>query len=120
MGLLDGQVAVVTGSGACVGEGVDKTFSKHGARIVVNSSAFVDAGRELPDSLPDASYVPGDVSREDGAKQVVDAGLDLWGRIDIVVTMRADLERSPMRTSPPWTTQPGRECSTLSCSLRGT
>jgi ketoreductase RED2 len=65
---------VITGSTVGIGKSIAKTFSKHGGRIVVNSRASVDAGRELADSLPDASYVPGDVSREDGAKQVVEAG----------------------------------------------
>ena len=85
VGLLDGMVAVVTGSSSGIGRSTAELFAAEGAGVVVNSVRSVDAGRALAESLPDAVYVRADVSIEDEARSLVEAAVERWGRVDIVV-----------------------------------
>ena len=85
MGLLDGLVAVVSGSTSGIGRAIAERFAVEGAGVVVNSVRSVDEGVGLALALPDAVYVQADVSVEAQARSLVDAALDRWGRLDIVV-----------------------------------
>lgn len=82
---LDGKVALVTGSSSGIGEAVVRLFAAHGARVVVNSVASVEAGRKLAESLPDARYEQADISDESAARGLVDATLAHYGRLDLLV-----------------------------------
>jgi ketoreductase RED2 len=55
------------------------------ARPRITSGSSVDAGRSVAADLTDAMYVQGDVSDEAQARALVDAALERWGRLDIVV-----------------------------------
>ncbi|MGO8863140.1 MAG: SDR family NAD(P)-dependent oxidoreductase [Acidimicrobiales bacterium] len=85
MGLLDGMVAVVTGSSSGIGRSTAELFAAEGAALVVNSVRSVDAGRDLAASLPQAVYVRADVSMEEEARSLIDAAVERWGRVDMVV-----------------------------------
>jgi ketoreductase RED2 len=82
---LDGKVAIVTGSSSGIGEATARGLAAAGAVLVVNSSSTPDLGRSVAESLPDALYVQGDVARDEDARTLVDAALERWGRVDIVV-----------------------------------
>src|SRR5262245_26138055 len=85
MGLLDGKVAVVSGSSSGIGRAIAERFAAEGAGVVVNSVRSVDDGRAVASALADAVYVRADVSDEPQARSLVDAALERWGRVDIVV-----------------------------------
>jgi ketoreductase RED2 len=78
-------VAIVTGSSSGIGESTARRLASEGAGVVVNSASSVDAGRSVAADLTDAMYVQGDVSDEAQARALVDAALERWGRLDIVV-----------------------------------
>jgi ketoreductase RED2 len=82
---LDGKVAIVTGSSSGIGEATARGLAAAGAVLVVNSSSTPDRGRSVAESLPDAVYVQGDVARDEDARTLVDAALERWGRVDVVV-----------------------------------
>jgi ketoreductase RED2 len=82
---LNGKVAIVTGSSSGIGEATARRLASEGAGVVVNSASSVDAGRSVAADLTDAMYVQGDVSDEAQARALVDAALERWGRLDIVV-----------------------------------
>jgi ketoreductase RED2 len=85
MGALDGKVALVTGSSSGIGAAVAQRFADEGASVLVNSASSVEAGEKLAASLPDAVYVQGDVGDEAQAKGLVQAAVERWGRLDVLV-----------------------------------
>ncbi|HET6809926.1 MAG TPA: glucose 1-dehydrogenase [Acidimicrobiales bacterium] len=84
-GQLDGKVAVVTGSSSGIGAAAARIMSAEGARIVVNSVSSVAAGEALAGELPDALYVQADIADESQARALVDATLERYGRLDVLV-----------------------------------
>ena len=83
--LLDGKVAIVTGSSSGIGEAIARLFAAEGASVVINSARSVAAGEAIAAELPKAIYVRGDVAQEDQAKALIATTLDRWGRLDVLV-----------------------------------
>jgi ketoreductase RED2 len=85
MGLLDGKVAVVSGSSSGIGRAIATRCAAEGASVVVNSVRSVAEGRAFAAELPDAVYVQADVADEGQSRSLVDAAVERWGRLDILV-----------------------------------
>ena len=85
VGLLTDKVAVVTGSTSGIGRATAELFAAEGAAVVVNSVRSHHEGRAFAASLRDAIYVQADVSNPVQAHRVVDAAVERWGRLDVVV-----------------------------------
>ena len=97
-GVLEGKVAIVTGSGRGIGRGIAKLMASEGAKVVV-----VDPGAELDGSggtfaiadsvVEEIKAEGGDAvacyhsvsSMEDG-EAIVQQAIDSYGKLDIVVT----------------------------------
>ena len=82
---LNGKVAIVTGSSSGIGAAIARRFAREGAAVVVNSSNSVAAGEELAAELGNALYVQADVREESQCRALVDATLQRWGRLDVLV-----------------------------------
>jgi 7-alpha-hydroxysteroid dehydrogenase len=85
---LDGKVAIITGSGKGIGQGIGLTFAEAGARVVftarTESDVKANAERARAFGVP-ALAVPCDV-RDDGQLQaLVSKTVEAFGRIDVVV-----------------------------------
>ena len=81
-----GSVAVVTGSSSGIGEAIAHRLSALGARVVVNSSSSVEAGRAVADALPgEALYVQADISDQAQGRALLDATIERFGQLDILV-----------------------------------
>jgi NAD(P)-dependent dehydrogenase (short-subunit alcohol dehydrogenase family) len=87
-GRLDGKVAVITGAGQGIGAGLARRFGREGARIVVaemNPETGARTVEEVQESGGDAVFVATDVSVKAQAEGAVQAAIDQWGRIDVLV-----------------------------------
>ncbi|MBX3286237.1 MAG: SDR family oxidoreductase [Acidimicrobiales bacterium] len=82
---LSGKVAIVTGSTSGIGAAIARHFARHGAGIVLNSVRSVEAGEALAAELPDAVYVQGSIAEPGVPQRLVDAALERWGRLDVLV-----------------------------------
>lgn len=85
---LSGKVAYVTGSGRGIGRAVALKLASEGARLVVND-LDADPAAEVVEAIRaiggEAIAVVGSVTEEGFAERFVQAGLEAFGEIDIVV-----------------------------------
>lgn len=83
---FEGRVALVTGSSSGIGEQIARRLSALGARVVVNSATSVEAGEAVAESLPGESmYVQADISDQGQGVAMVDAVVDRFGALDVLV-----------------------------------
>ncbi len=97
MGLLDGRVAVVTGSGRGIGREFALCFAREGAKVVVNDVGVSLDGRGSSEDPAaqvckeiealGSSAVPNydSVTEYDGGHAIVQTAVDAFGTIDILV-----------------------------------
>lgn len=89
MSKLEGKVAVVTGASKGIGAAIAKALARDGAAVVVNyasSKAGADAVVEaITSSEGKAIAVQGDVSKAAGAKGLIEAAVQQFGRLDVLV-----------------------------------
>ncbi|MCH0540292.1 SDR family oxidoreductase [Streptomyces sp. MUM 203J] len=83
--MTENRVALVTGSSSGIGAAIAARLAAEGMRLVINSSRSPEKGRELAAELPDAHYVQADVSDEADAVRLVDAVIERYGRLDVLV-----------------------------------
>ena len=88
MGMLDGKVAIITGSGRGIGAAAAQLFAAQGASVVV-SDLDPHPAEEIAGVIRQAGgkaiVVAGDVTNEAFPAQLMKATLDNFGGIDIIV-----------------------------------
>jgi ketoreductase RED2 len=83
---LAGKVAIVTGSSSGIGEETARRLSALGARVVVNSSNSVEAGRAVVAALAtEGHYVQADISDKAQCQRLLDETVAKFGQLDILV-----------------------------------
>lgn len=96
MDRLDGKVAIVTGSSSGIGEATARRLADLGAKVVVNSSSSVEAGKAVAASLPTESlYVQADISDQSQGRDLILRTVDRFGRLDILVNNAGWTTRIP-------------------------
>ena len=85
---LKDKVAIVTGAGRGIGEGIARAFSREGARIVVAELIERD-GRKTADRLGAAEgraiFVSTDVTMSDSIQSMIDTTIGTFGKLDVLV-----------------------------------
>jgi 2-hydroxycyclohexanecarboxyl-CoA dehydrogenase len=93
-GLLEGQVAVVTGGGAGIGGGCSRRLASAGATVVVNDidpPLLAAVVAEIEGAGGTAVAVPGDIRHEDTVTELAHAAAAVDnGRIDVLVNNVGD------------------------------
>jgi glucose 1-dehydrogenase len=86
---LQGKVAIVTGSGSGIGQGIAKRLGCEGARVLINyrgSEAGADETRSAIEACGGQSeVVQGDVTKMDDLRKLVDTAWTRFGSADILV-----------------------------------
>ena len=85
-GDLTGKVAIVTGAGQGIGEGIAKVFAKHGAKIVVATRTAENGQQTVDDIVIDggeALLLQCDIGQHSQVIDVVEQTINKFGRIDI-------------------------------------
>src|SRR5215831_6128355 len=88
MGMLDGKVAILTGSGRGIGAAAAKMFASEGALVVVSDldpNPAEETATVIRNAGGKAIVVPGDVTDPAFPAQLIKATLDSFGGIDIIV-----------------------------------
>jgi len=96
MGAIDNKIAIVTGGGGGIGGAIADRFAREGAKIAVadiDANAANARADQLADKGTDAIAVTADVTKKTSIDGMVQATLQRWGRIDILVNVAGGADR---------------------------
>ena len=85
MGVLDDKVAIVTGSARGIGRATAELLSEHGAKVVINDLDADVAEQTASEIAGETVVYAGDLTKPGAPDALVQAAIDAWGRIDIIV-----------------------------------
>jgi len=89
MGRLEGKIALITGASRGIGRGIALEFAREGAHVAVNyrrDAAAADATVHAIEELGGTAVaLQADVSEWGAVQQMVDAAVQHFGHLDIVV-----------------------------------
>ncbi|MFZ1177293.1 MAG: SDR family NAD(P)-dependent oxidoreductase, partial [Mycobacterium sp.] len=106
---FDGRVAVVTGGGRGLGRSYAMLLASQGAKVVVNDPGGgltgdgTDAGpaddvvREIVAAGGQAVASTASVATAGGGKAIIDAALDMYGRVDILIHNAGIVRRASLK-----------------------
>jgi len=117
-GTLHGAVAVVTGAGRGLGREIALALSAAGAHVVLASrtqAQLDEVVAEIAARGAEALAVATDVTDESAVDELIRAGVDRFGRLDIVVNNSGIVDTSPLleQSAAAWD-------RVISTNLRGT
>jgi 3-oxoacyl-[acyl-carrier protein] reductase len=85
MGVLDGKVAIVTGSARGIGRATAELLSEHGASVLINDLDGDVAEQTASEIQGETTVYAGDLTAEGACDALVQTAIDAWGKIDIIV-----------------------------------
>src|SRR5919199_1236102 len=88
--LLENKVIVVTGGNSGIGAAIVRAAAAEGAKVVIDYVAHEDATEKLVDEIKqagsgDATGVEADISKPDDLHRMMQAAIDTYGRLDVLV-----------------------------------
>jgi len=97
--LLDGKVAVVTGSGTGMGRAFAMALAKAGAKVVVNARTAGNVASVVDEIRKTGGIAEGcaaSVASMEGAREIIQTAADRFGRVDILVNNAGIMRRKPL------------------------
>lgn len=99
MGAIQNKIAIVTGGGGGIGGAIARRFATEGAKVAVadvDSKTANAVAAELTAQNADAIPLVADVTNKKAVGDMMQAALDRWHRIDILVNVAGGAERIPV------------------------
>lgn len=100
MSKLKGKVAVVTGASKGIGAGIAKALAAEGASVVVNYASSKEGAEKVVKAITAAGgkavAVGGDVAKAGDAKKIIDAAIQNFGKLDVLVNNSGVYEFQPL------------------------
>jgi len=94
MSRLKDKIAIVTGAARGFGEGIAQAYAREGAKVVV-ADMNLDGAKQVAASIgPAAIAIGGDVRLEADVQALVDAAVNTFGGLDIVVNNAGTTHRN--------------------------
>ncbi|MCX6647038.1 MAG: SDR family NAD(P)-dependent oxidoreductase [bacterium] len=81
---IKNKIIIVTGASMGIGLATCRLLATHGAKLVL-AARSVDLLKKLESELPDAFAVPTDMRKPADIKNMIDAAIGKFGRIDILI-----------------------------------
>jgi 3-oxoacyl-[acyl-carrier protein] reductase len=85
MGVLDDKVAIVTGSARGIGRATAELLSSQGAKVLINDLDKDVAEETAGEIAGETTVYAGDLTKDGEPDKLVQAAIDAWGQIDIIV-----------------------------------
>jgi 3-oxoacyl-[acyl-carrier protein] reductase len=85
MGVLDGKVAIVTGSARGIGRATAQLLSEHGASVLINDLDADLARQTASEIAGETAVYGGDLTAPGACDALVQTAIDSWGKLDIIV-----------------------------------
>ncbi|MFC6939058.1 SDR family oxidoreductase [Salinirubellus sp. GCM10025818] len=103
-GRLEGDTAIVTGSSTGLGEGIARRFAAEGANVVTNSRSLERAestAEAIREAGGTAVAAEADVSEKADVEALVDAAIDEFGSLDVMVNNAGTTVEKPLFEQTP-------------------
>jgi 3-oxoacyl-[acyl-carrier protein] reductase len=100
---LEGKVTLITGAGRGIGKEIALAFAREGASVGVNDRTherIVGTVEEIGALGRKALRLPADVSDEEPVRRMVQAALDEFGKIDVLVNNAGIFDQSSLVDMP--------------------
>ena len=85
MGVLDGKAAIVTGSARGIGRATAELLGEQGAQVLINDLDGDVAEQAAAEIAGETAVFAGDLTKPGAPDQLVQAAIDAFGKIDIIV-----------------------------------
>src|SRR5437764_12791490 len=85
MTILDGKVAIVTGSARGIGRATAELLVQHGAKVLINDLDGDVAEQTASEISGETLVFSGDLTQPGVPDQLVQKVIDEWGKVDILV-----------------------------------
>lgn len=100
LGKLQDKVAIITGGGGGIGQGMARAFVKEGAKVAIvdlDEQAGNETAADLRQHQPDAMFIQANLAEHDKLAGIVEQVVEQYGKLDILVNNAHASKRKPLK-----------------------
>lgn len=99
--MIEGKVAIVTGGGGGIGEGIVRKLGAKGVKVIATgrNQGKLDKLTESVGNSFALSTIAADITAEDAPKKIVEHAISTFGRLDIVVNNAGSFNFGPVHAT---------------------